>query len=685
MALDVTPGTWTMEAGARLTLSAVATGVDPSCSISWLNIAWSLPGISVNDGFLNSSLGPTVTFAAFGGASGPALVAASGSGIASCSGTPYSIAPSGSATVSIVPPLVLDGLEAGPNPAPVGQTVALAAVVHGGLPPYGLAIDFGDGTHGTEAVAEPGTIVIDHTYTAGRYSPTWNVTDALRATASASPITPVVVADSLAVVVDGPSQVDSGVTATLTANVSGGVPPYTFAWSDLEGRQGYGASLTATYSVLGRQTVSVWVTDSGAASASASRTLVVAAAPSIAVDPSAPTGDVDRAVPFALNVSSGTPPYRVTWSEVGGAANGTVELGTNGWYLEPVVPSLAGALWISASIVDADGISGSAAADVAEVYALPSLTLAPTSPLAEVGAPVLWGGVVSGGAPPVLWSAAASLPVNASTSSGRMDGPGTFTWTTVPAAPGNLTVQLTATDATGSLVDGAATVRVEPATTVRLAAPVFGGSGSPTTISAYVAGGDPPYAYSVDLSDGERFTGNLSGSGPVAWTVTPRTAGFLDLTVSVTDALAVTSTASVTAVVPGTGAAAAAPIAPAAGGAPAAWTAWAGAGAGVIALVAWWVVPKRLRRKPPTSTRSRAMRLVRTYLEGATGLDRTTLQFLGEDDELSTRDVDDALAQWVRLGRVSAQVSDDRDEEFHWGPRVPAPEPPGRDPNEELP
>ncbi|HZY69483.1 MAG TPA: hypothetical protein VFF67_00700 [Thermoplasmata archaeon] len=235
LALNVQPGTWTLEAGGRLTLTAAPTGLGPTCSLDWLQIAWSLPGISVNDGFLNASLGTSVTFAAFGGASGPATVSAVGAGVADCDGVPYSVAPAGTAVVSILPPLVLDGLQSGPNPAPVGQSVALAAVVHGGLPPYSLALDFGDGTHGSESVAEPGTVVVDHVYGAGRFSPTWNVTDALRSSDSASPIDPIVVASSLVVIVTGPSQVDAGVSATLAANVSGGVPPYVFTWSDLQG------------------------------------------------------------------------------------------------------------------------------------------------------------------------------------------------------------------------------------------------------------------------------------------------------------------------------------------------------------------------------------------------------------------------------------------------------------------
>ncbi|HZY69482.1 MAG TPA: hypothetical protein VFF67_00695 [Thermoplasmata archaeon] len=430
--------------------------------------------------------------------------------------------------------------------------------------------------------------------------------------------------------------------------------------------------------MVGRQTVSVTVADADGSIASASRALLVVSAPSVSVGVSTPTGDVGRAVPFTLNVSYGTAPYRISWSEVGGSANGSVAVPADGWYLEPVVPSLAGALWISASIQDADGLSAGAVGNVAEVYPLPSLAVAPDAPLGEVGAPVDWGVAAIGGAPPLLWSGAATLPVNSSASSGRLDGPGSFTWATVPAAAGNLTVQLTATDSAGSIVVATATVRVDPATSVRVVPPVFGGAGAPAPVSAYIAGGDPPYSYTVGLSDGERFAGDLGGPGPVAWTAAPHAPGFIDITVSVTDALGVTTSTTLTVVVPAGSPAAPPPTAPAGASSSSGWTAWVGAAAGLLGLFAWWVVPKRLKRKPPTSGRSRAMRFVRSYLEDADGLDRATLRFLGDDDDLPVEAVDDALGHWSRLGRVNVRLNDDGDEEFRWGRPGTGAEPPPR-------
>lgn len=164
-----------------------------------------------------------------------------------------------------------------------GQADTFSVTPSGGLAPYNVSWNFGDGSAivvGASAghtFQSPGTFVV-----------TVTITDGLGVTASAAAtvvVAPPPIAVSLAV---SPTSPRSGQTVTMTATATGGVGPFSYQWSgDVTGcTSSVGSSLTCVVSAAGTFTVSVTVTDASGHSATASQAFTVTAAPGAL----APTG-----------------------------------------------------------------------------------------------------------------------------------------------------------------------------------------------------------------------------------------------------------------------------------------------------------------------------------------------------------------------------------------------------------
>lgn len=159
--------------------------------------------------------------------------------------------------------------QASPSSADAGQTVQFTCNATGGLPPYSYSWSFGDGASATG-------FSVTHAYsTGGTFTATCSVTDVLTDQASSTALVKVSPALTAKASVDH-STAAPGSLLTFTASGTSGSGSYvSYAWDFGDGGSGSGASAQHAYGGPGSYTATVVVTDSngGTARASVSVTL----------------------------------------------------------------------------------------------------------------------------------------------------------------------------------------------------------------------------------------------------------------------------------------------------------------------------------------------------------------------------------------------------------------------------
>lgn len=166
--------------------------------------------------------------------------------------------------------------------------------------PY-FAQTMGRGTSGAGFGFVKYTVTPDHitvqTSFANSYADAFSIVGVPSADFAFSPSTPVV-----------------GDSVSFAASVSGGAPPYTFAWDFGDGSSGSGDTVAHAYGTAGSFAVSLTVVDSGGASTRVVRSVSVVPSPLVAdftIDPASPVAGGN--VTFAASVNGGKGPYSFAW------------------------------------------------------------------------------------------------------------------------------------------------------------------------------------------------------------------------------------------------------------------------------------------------------------------------------------------------------------------------------------
>jgi len=108
-----------------------------------------------------------------------------------------------------------------------------------------------------------------------------------------------------------------GISTAFTATVTGGVGPYTYAWSVGNTAIGTTNPIDYTFSTAGTYWVNVTVTDSLGVTPTAAVEYTVTNAPTAAVVASQSATDVGLTLSFSGTVQGGTSPYNYTWYVAG--------------------------------------------------------------------------------------------------------------------------------------------------------------------------------------------------------------------------------------------------------------------------------------------------------------------------------------------------------------------------------
>lgn len=171
-------------------------------------------------------------------------------------------------TIIPVPPLAVSVL-ASPAGGTVPLDVTFTSTVEGGVGPYTYVWSAGDGSSSKSSTFE-------HQYAeAGRYNATLVVTDSKGATASAN-LTIHAGATQLVATIQASSFTGMApLTTAISSTVSGGVGPYSYAWTTGDGGTFNGESFTYEYYEPGTYTVRLLVTDGDGSTARDLITIVV--------------------------------------------------------------------------------------------------------------------------------------------------------------------------------------------------------------------------------------------------------------------------------------------------------------------------------------------------------------------------------------------------------------------------
>jgi hypothetical protein len=672
--MSIAPGSWTMMAGTAATFAVTVVGIPDGCSLVTSAPGWSLPGYAALAGFLNQSGGSSITYTAFASAGGgPVQISVAGPLVLVCGGTDRSAWASGSASLAILPTAHLAGPFITPDPAAPGDPVLVSWRLTGGLPPYAVQVDFGDGTRVAMTQEGAGPAEVVHRFNAGMFQPGLSIQDSRGDGVNDSAAIPLTVSYGLTASIVGPGPVvDAGRPFTLTANATGGLAPYEFRWEGV-GAPFHTTTWTAVVQAPGTFNATLEVIDLLGTTAEASVELHVVLPPSLNV--TVPSGGSDAGVPFPVrfNVSGGTGPYELAWGTGPASSNSSATVSSDGSYLEPASVPSPGAAWLSVTVLDALGANRTAAVPLGPVHPLPMTSVSVTPTTAEPGELLRLTAVVTAGTPPFRWSVLPSGPVaSPSTVSGTLLADGTVAWSSTIAATGNLSVLVTIVDSNGAVASANGSVRVVPG--LRLVVAVASPNpslGNPLVLSGLLTGGTPPYLYRWSLSDGETSVGNLSNPGPVTFSATPRGAGYLAAVLWVTDFLGGEANSSTEVLVPTTGSGTTAVPSPSTASA-AAESGWAwpvGAVAIIVAGAVFWAL--RLRRPaggptPAAPPGGAGMGVVRRLLQESGELERETLTFLAEEEGVSPEATLAAVDRWSRAGKIRSEMAGEGETLLRW-------------------
>ena len=478
-------------------------------------------------------------------------------------------------------------------------------------------------------------------------------------------------AAALAVAIDGPGPVvDPWTPFTLSAEIAGGIPPLEYLWQSPQLGTNRSSSWTVELGPAATATFLLEVADAASNFGSANLTVTVGAPLGLTASVPPEAIDVGDAATLTVGISGGVGPFAISWAVTGDGGNGWTTASADGNLTVPLPVNAAGGAWVSIDLTDQAGGTAHLSVGLPMAYPPPGLVMGNGSAAGEAAHPFRLAVELTGGAPPIAWRVDPLGPVsNASAPNGILDGPGAIAWTAVLSAAGNLTIEVTATDATGAVAMVTAVVPVVPPVADTLApTPARPVNGTALLLSATVGGGMAPYRYTLGLSDGEGASGALLTAGNVNFTTVPASPGTLVARFTVTDALGGSTTTTLALdVAPDSGppATVGTSSGPGAGDA----LVWSAGLAGLAAGGMGGYLLRHRRERPPPSPKPETadLSVLERLLAPTDGLDRESLEFLAEEDGVGTDRLGELIDRGVRAGRVRRRL-DGGEERLEWTP-----------------
>jgi PKD repeat protein len=388
------------------------------------------------------------------------------------------------------------------NPTDVGIWANFSASISGGTGPFNYSWTINGQSFSTSYV--------NYTFTsAGTFPVSLTVTDANGNTASAS-VNEVVNADPSVVIQASYTKVDQGINDTFAASITGGTSPFNYTWS-LGGKiVNYSAEFHMNFSATGTYTLNLSIEDSLGEKASASITIKVIEKPSALIEGPNRT-DESTTTYWEGYGSYGTAPYNYYWF-----VNGVNT--SAGLYLKYSFPS-SGKYNISLLIDDSQGAKTYAYLNVT-VEPLPRVRISESLNATDVGIPVQFSSLISGGSPffNFTWSISGIGIVGYQAS-----------LTYIFSQPGSYNVSLTVSDGSGNSASSSIGIRINPLPEATIHAQYSNIDPNVTdNFNSNITGGTPGFTYKWYIN------GSLEGnSSSITWSFS--SAGIYPVRLVITD------------------------------------------------------------------------------------------------------------------------------------------------------
>ena len=408
-----------------------------------------------------------------------------------------------------------------------GNTIQFSATPTGGTSPYTYAWAFGDGSTGTGQTPT-------HVYlSAGTVNPTVTITDSkgLTNSSGAGCSFTVTAPPALAIssFIASPAALQLGNATTFQASVTGGVTPYTYAYTSLPAgcTSSNSASFSCTPTAAGNFTVQVTVTDPSSQSTSATTTLAITASALIISQFTVSPSTIPLGGTTYLNVTAtgGTTPYSYAYTGLpsGCTTSSTASLACT--------PTASGNFSVQVNVTDAGGTTVTSSRALLTVAApglvITAFTASPQN--FTLGNSTTLTVSATGGVAPYSY-AYIGLPAGCATANQN-------TLLCTPTATGPFTVTVSVTDSSGKITTGSVVFTVSPVTPSSPTISAFTIAPSTVSVNGTVylnvtaSGGVAPLVYSY-----QGLPLGCSSANQASLSCAPTAAGTFTITAVVTDA-----------------------------------------------------------------------------------------------------------------------------------------------------
>ncbi|MGA8303572.1 MAG: hypothetical protein WA547_09165 [Thermoplasmata archaeon] len=674
--LVVDPASWLMPAGNTTPFVATWVNPDPDCILSPLWYRWSLAG-NAAEGTLDPAVGADVNFTANSVVTGETTLAVRSAGVLLCGVQQSAIVATAEANVTVVAPIFIQNLSVGPDPVSVGATTFLHGALDGGVPPYSVRIEWGDGTESVVTLVSSGSFSVSHGYPAGNYVPEIVVGDSTGLLAEASAAGAVAVSDSLVVgITADETETDVGGTVRFVGTTLHDPAHSENGWNCSNEEAGGLAPADGTVEFFcsflhvgtGEAFFDV-LPPSPLASVNATVFVSVVPLPTLEAATTNLTTEVGQPSAAAFTIAGGVPPFRLEWAETGTPADGTLTVPTDGRVVLPVDPAIAGSLELNAQLTDADGFVTSTVTTRIEVNPALNDSIATGRTVSEDGIELALTGAITAGDPPFQWAVIPeSVPPNDTSQTGSLASVGEFDWSGTYRTEGWTAVTVAVVDAAGGFADSTLNLETVVPLSGNLstaAAP----SAPPGTfdLDLSLSGGLPPYSLVVNASDGATWNRSLASDARVNWTFSAPSGGSLLLRVVASDGLGAALQWNETVVLP------AGPSSPPAAPPPGPVLALVGVG-GILTtaiLAAGYCLLRRRRSRAAPVVAPDPVAVLRGIIEPADGADRTTVELLAEEAGIPLDRVRATIDRLIVAGSIRSDSGVDGEEVISWSADPP--------------